>query len=66
MADVLKNEGGDAAGDSGLTNMGISQAADPNVDIRNLTVEQACAIYQRDYWYFRYPTANLFPFTPSW
>jgi type VI secretion system secreted protein VgrG len=52
---VLKNEGGlvDAAGDSGgLTNMGISQAAYPNVDIRNLTVEQACTIYQRDYWLF--------------
>lgn len=52
---VLKNEGGlvDAAGDSGgLTNMGISQAAYPNVDIRNLTVEQASAIYQRDFWLF--------------
>ena len=52
---VLQNEGGlvDAAGDSGgLTNMGISQAAYPDVDIRNLTVEQACAIYQRDYWFF--------------
>lgn len=34
----------------GLTNFGISQRAYPNLDIRNLTVEQAKEIYYRDYW----------------
>ena len=34
----------------GLTNYGISQRSYPNVDIRNLTVNQAKDIYQRDFW----------------
>lgn len=29
---------------------GISQRSYPNVDIRNLTEQQAKAIYKRDYW----------------
>jgi lysozyme family protein len=56
---VLSNEGGlsNAAGDAGgLTNYGISQAAYPNLDIKNLTREAAGAIYRRDYW--RYDAIN--------
>lgn len=34
----------------GLTKYGISQNAYPNLDIRNLTREQAVEIYKRDYW----------------
>ncbi len=50
---VLHEEGGlvdNFADPGGLTNFGISQRAYPNVDIRNLTVEGATAIYVRDYW----------------
>jgi lysozyme family protein len=32
------------------TNMGISAAAFPNLDIKNLTAAQAMTIYQRKYW----------------
>jgi lysozyme family protein len=32
------------------TNWGISAAAYPNLDIRNLSQEDAAAIYRRDYW----------------
>jgi len=52
---TLRNEGGlvdDPADPGGLTNFGISQASYPNVDIRNLTVEGAKAIYLRDFWKF--------------
>jgi lysozyme family protein len=34
----------------GLTKYGISQKAFPNVDIANLTLEQAKAIYKAQYW----------------
>ncbi len=34
----------------GATKYGISQRAYPNVDIRNLTEQQARDIYKRDYW----------------
>lgn len=50
---VLANEGGlsnNSADQGGLTNYGISQAAYPNLDIRNLTLEDAKAIYLKDYW----------------
>jgi lysozyme family protein len=52
---TLENEGGliDSPGDpGGLTKYGISQRSYPNVDIRNLTVEGAKAIYLRDFWKF--------------
>ena len=52
---VLKNEGGyinDPADPGGETNFGISKASYPNVDIKNLTVAQAMAIYARDFWIF--------------
>ena len=52
---TLAKEGGakftDVPNDKGgATKYGISQAAYPNVDIRNLTEQQARDIYKRDYW----------------
>ena len=52
---VLKDEGGyvnDPADSGGETKYGISKASYPNVDIANLTVAAASAIYQRDFWLF--------------
>src|ERR1039458_5408099 len=52
---VLTNEGGlvdDPNDPGGLTNYGISKASYPNLDIKNLTVAQATAIYLRDFWLF--------------
>ena len=50
---VLKHEGGlvdDSDDPGGLTNLGISQRAYPDEDIRGLTVERAKELYERDYW----------------
>ncbi len=50
---VLKHEGGyvnDPNDRGGETKYGISKRAYPNVDIANLTLEGAKAIYKRDYW----------------
>ncbi len=50
---VLRMEGGltdDPNDPGGLTNFGISKKAYPNLDIKNLTVDQAKEIYRRDYW----------------
>jgi len=52
---TLAREGGakftDVPSDKGgATKYGISQAAYPNLDIRNLTEQQARDIYKRDYW----------------
>lgn len=50
---VLGNEGGyvnDPSDPGGETNWGISKRTYPNVDIKNLTRDQAIAIYQRDFW----------------
>jgi lysozyme family protein len=50
---ILVHEGGlsDHPHDpGGLTKFGISQRAYPDLDIRNISVEQAKAIYKRDYW----------------
>ena len=50
---VLEEEGGyvnnpnDAGGE---TKFGISKRSYPNVDIKNLTKEQAIEIYRKDYW----------------
>lgn len=58
---VLEHEGGlvdDAKDAGGLTNMGISQRAYPDEDIRGLTVERAKELYKRDYW-DRYRTGSL-------
>jgi len=55
VAKVIEDEGGSALTDNPndpgrLTRYGISARAHPDVDIRNLTLEQAVAIYRRDYW----------------
>ena len=53
IAFVLAREGGysnDPQDPGGETNFGISKKAYPNLDIKNLTVDQAKAIYQKDYW----------------
>lgn len=50
---TLRWEGGLSDHESdrgGLTKYGISQRAYPDVDILNLTEEQAAEIYERDYW----------------
>ena len=50
---VLAEEGGytdDARDAGGRTKYGISQSAYPSVDIANLTMDDAKAIYRRDYW----------------
>lgn len=50
---VVGAEGGlvdDPHDPGGLTKFGISQRAYPNLDIRNLTLDQARDIYLHDYW----------------
>lgn len=50
---TLAHEGGYAINPvdpGGETNFGISRRSYPDVDIRNLTVEQAVEIYRRDFW----------------
>lgn len=50
---VLENEGGlaDHPNDpGGLTKYGISQRSYPDLDIANLTIEDAKEIYHRDWW----------------
>lgn len=50
---LVEFEGGlsDVKNDSGgLTKYGISQKAYPQLDIQNLTLEQARLIYEKDYW----------------
>ena len=53
---VLRNEGGyvnDPTDPGGETNFGISKRSYPDiVDIKSLTVEEATAIYLRDFWLF--------------
>lgn len=51
---VLQFEGSeytnDPADHGGETKFGVSKRAHPNVDIKNLTKEQAIQIYRKDYW----------------
>ena len=51
---VLKHEGGYSPGlpndPGGETNFGIAKKYHPDLDIKNLTVEQAKQIYQQEYW----------------
>lgn len=50
---VLDHEGGyvnDPDDPGGETRWGISKRSYPDLDIANLTEEQACAIYYRDWW----------------
>ncbi len=53
IAHVLAAEGGlvnDPKDPGGVTKFGISQRSYPALDIRALTLDDAKAIYQRDYW----------------
>jgi lysozyme family protein len=53
IAFILKHEGGyvnDPHDAGGETNFGISKRQYPNLDIKNLSMAQAAAIYQRDYY----------------
>ena len=53
FAKVVSVEGGyvnDQKDPGGATKYGISQRSYPNVDIKNLTLDQAKAIYRADYW----------------
>lgn len=50
---VLKHEGGYVNNPNDLggeTNFGISKKSYPNLDIKNLTKDDAIAIYKRDFW----------------
>ena len=50
---TLVNEGGyvnDPSDRGGETKYGISKRSYPSVDIKNLTTDEAKAIYKRDYW----------------
>jgi len=50
---VLRNEGGyvwHPSDPGGETNMGIAKKFYPDLDIKNLTRNQAIEIYHRDYW----------------
>jgi len=52
---TLRHEGGDTFTNDtldrgGATKYGISQKAYPDLDIRNLSEDQAKAIYRQDYW----------------
>ena len=50
---VLRHEGGyvnDPKDAGGETKYGISKRTYPNVDIKNLTIDQATDIYYRDWW----------------
>jgi lysozyme family protein len=53
VARVLRDEGGyvnNPEDPGGETKFGISKRTHPNVDIRNLTPEQATEIYWNDFW----------------
>lgn len=60
---VFANEGGYNPSDGGTgvpVNFGINQKAHPNVDVKNLTQQQAAEIYKKDYWDF-YKIGDLRP-----
>lgn len=47
---VLKWEGGETVDTGGYTKYGISKKRFPELDIENLTLEEAKDIYYREYW----------------
>ena len=50
---VIGEEGGytfDASDPGGETKYGLSKRANPSIDIKNLTLDQAKAIYRQKYW----------------
>jgi len=53
VAIILENEGGyvnDPQDAGGETNFGISKRAFPDLDIKNLSIEEAISIYHKKYW----------------
>lgn len=53
IAYVLANEGNYNPNDHGSpSNFGIRQADHPGLDVKDMTQDQAIAIYERDYWKF--------------
>lgn len=55
MPFIFESEGGyvnDPKDPGGETKYGISKKAWPNVDIRNLSKEEAAVIYYRHYWFY--------------
>lgn len=53
IAVVLRDEGGyecDPNDPGGETNFGISKRSYPDIDIKSLTIDDAKAIYKRDFW----------------
>ena len=53
ISQVLKHEGGyvnDPTDMGGETNFGITKRWYPDLDIKNLTKEDAIEIYKKDYW----------------
>jgi len=53
IKNVLNQEGGyinHPADPGGETKFGISKRSYPDFDIKNLTIDQAKAVYKRDYW----------------
>lgn len=50
LTKTLRWEGGETVDTGGYTKWGISQKAFPNLDIKNLTMDQAKAIYKNNYW----------------
>lgn len=53
LAHVLAWEGGlstDPDDPGGVTKYGISSASYPNVEVRELTIDQARSIYEQDFW----------------
>lgn len=54
LAFVLKWEGGysnDPDDPGGETNFGIDKRSHPNIDVKNLTIDQAREIYKTEYWF---------------
>ena len=47
---LMKNEGGYYKSDNEEVNYGITKKSYPELDIKNLTVEQAIEIYRNDWW----------------
>lgn len=52
---IMEHEGGskvtnDPSDPGGLTKYGVSQRAYPNLDIKNLTKDDAMKIFKKDYW----------------
>lgn len=47
---LFEREGGHTVDTGGTTKYGISQRAYPNLDISNLTLDDAARIYKKDYW----------------